>query len=75
MENIRVSKRKIKIGFSGLICKTDENILDFAYSPKAYNFTFRNGALKGDIGVDEAKGYYGDSTQLRHTYPAFPEGT
>ncbi|MEG1662871.1 MAG: hypothetical protein RR338_02695 [Clostridia bacterium] len=75
MEKIRVSKRKIKIGFSGLICKTDENILDFAYSPKAYNFTFRNGALKGDIGVDEAKGYYGDSTQLRHTYPAFPEGT
>lgn len=74
MKRITTAKRRLTVGFKGISTRTDESILDFAYSPRTYNYTFRGGVLKSDLGLIQAAGYYLTSEVLRHNYPNMPEG-
>ncbi len=65
---------KMQVGFKGLSLTEDEGILDPAYSPRTYNFTFEGGVLKSGLGIDVASGYFLNSLVLRHEYPMFSSG-
>lgn len=69
MNDIPVSRRRIQIGFKGLINRTDESILDPSYAKAAYNFTIKNGALTADMGIDKAARYSIGDSSVRHEYP------
>lgn len=73
MKKLRTTAGRVQIGFKGIATETDEKLLDPSYAKTAYNFTFRGGALKGDIGVSNAKGY-ALSGATRHAYPTFSLG-
>lgn len=73
MNRIPTVKSKIKVGFKGIAYDTDESVMDPAYSPRALNFTFGGGALRGELGVDPAAGRYIGSMDSFHVYPDFPE--
>lgn len=71
MKKVNTSTSKISLGFKGLVTSVDESILGAEYSPMAYNFTFRKGALKSDLGIDYATGYYPQAEIFRRDLPAF----
>lgn len=73
LKKLRTAKGRVQIGFKGIATETDEKLLDPSYATKAFNFTFRGGALKGDIGISSAQGYSLDGT-TRRTYSAMPTG-
>ena len=72
MKKISTASSKHKIGFKGLVYSVDEALLGLEYSPEAYNFTFRNGVLKSDMGIGYAKGYYRHDENVRHQFKALP---
>ncbi len=72
MKEVRVGKSRVRVGFKGIVNTTDEGVLDMAYTDKAYNFAFENGALTGGIGIDPAEGYYVAPIVARHLYPEIP---
>ncbi len=74
MRKLNTSSSKIKVGFKGIVTSVDESILGFEYSPIAYNFTFRGGVLKGDLGITRAQGYNRDSELIRRNIPTFSYG-
>ena len=74
MREVSVSRRKQRVGFKGLVRTTDQSLLDWEYSPEAYNFAFRNGMLTGEIGLDEGRGFYPDFPESRWNFPDLPEG-
>lgn len=76
MKKIRTASGKIQIGFKGIAANTDEKIADPSYAERAYNFTFRDGVLKSDIGVVKAKGYSATSASdiARWEYPSLEGG-
>lgn len=73
MKDIAVSKKKIKVGFDGLINSKDESVTDMAFAKYCRNFAFDKGVLTGKIGIDEAKGYYSYPNTQRHAYPSFEQ--
>ncbi len=72
VNNISVKKRKIRVGFQGLVSSLDEGVTDMAHAKQCYNFAFDKGVLSGKIGIDTATGYYKYPSTLRHAYPTFP---
>jgi hypothetical protein len=74
MKKVSTSTSKINLGFNGIVTSVDESILGAEYSPMAYNFTFRKGALKSDLGIDFASGYYPQAEILRRNLPSFAPG-
>ena len=57
MNACRTSKKRVKIGFDGIVNSVDENLLDFAYTKRAFNVAFEKGNLTSGIGIDKAQGY------------------
>jgi len=55
ISRLKSSRARVKSGFGGIVKTTDEKLLDFKYSPKCTNFTFRGGALKSDLGFKRAR--------------------
>ena len=74
VKDIPVKKRKIRVGFKGLVNSLDESVADMAYASQCYNFAFDKGVLSGKIGIDAAMGYYQYPSTQRHAYPPFAEG-
>jgi len=74
LKEVRVGKSKVRVGFKGIVNSTYAGVLDMAYTDKAYNFAFENGALTGGIGIDPAAGYYAAPIAARHNYPEIPGG-
>lgn len=74
MRQVSVSRRKQRVGFKGIVCSTDQSLLDWEYSPECYNFAFRDGVLTGEIGLDAGRGFYPDVPESRWTLPDLPEG-
>ena len=72
MKKISTASSKHKIGFKGLVYSVDESLLGLEYSPESYNFTFRNGVLKSDMGIGYAKGHYRHDENVRHRISAVP---
>lgn len=73
MKKITTTTSKHKIDFKGLVYSVDESILPMDHSPEAYNFTFRNGVLKCDLGIGYAKGHYRHDENVRHRFKAVPD--
>lgn len=71
MKKLNTTSGRVQIGFKGIATETDEKLLDPSYARRAYNFTFRGGALKGDIGISAGAGYLLDGN-TRHVYPTLP---
>ncbi|MGI6228861.1 MAG: hypothetical protein ACOYIN_04410 [Christensenellales bacterium] len=54
----KMKKRSMRtriLSFDGVSKAIDERLLPIRISPNAYNYAFRNGALKGDLGVVPAR--------------------
>lgn len=68
MKKLKTSSTKQKVGFKGLVYSLDERLLGAEYSPNAYNFTFRNGVLKSDLGIEYAAGYNKNSALQRYVF-------
>ncbi len=74
MKRINTSSSKIKVGFKGVVTSIDESVLGMDYAPRAFNFTFRDGVLKGDLGIARGAGYHPTSELIRHDFPTFSNG-
>lgn len=71
MKNIRTYKKRARIGFDGIANSVDESRMDLKYATLCHNFVFSGGALKGEIGIDTASGYYAFPSRDRHAYADF----
>lgn len=72
MNDIRVGNKKVRVGFKGIIQTVDESLLSHEYAKECDNFSFDNGVLKSNLGLDRAKGYFRFPNTNRHTYPECP---
>lgn len=72
LKRISTTSSKQKISFKGLVYSVDESLLGLDHSPEAYNFTFRDGVLKCDMGIGKAKGHYRHDEGVRHVIKAMP---
>lgn len=75
MNDIRTVNKKIKIGFKGIVNTIDESLLSHEYATECENFSFENGVLKAELGIDKAQGYYHFPRTNRHTYDELPTST
>ena len=68
------SRKRISAGkFMGISTALNENLLNTNYSPVSYNFTFDKGALRSEMGIEEASTSTLTSGTLRHPLPALPD--
>lgn len=74
MKKVPVSSARVKVGFKGIVTTTAEEVLGWEFSPETYNFRFEDGMLKGNIGVENAKGHYASVPGAGFDYPALPSG-
>ena len=74
VKKVSTSTSRFNVGFKGIVTSIDESILGSEYSPMAYNFTFRKGVLKSDLGIDCATGYHPQSQLIRRNIPPFGNG-
>ena len=74
MKKISTASSKQKIGFKGMVYSVDESVLGMEYCPNSYNFTFRGGVLKSDLGVDSAMGHVTYDEAVRHRFKDIPDG-
>ncbi len=72
MDKIKTRKMKIKMGFKGVVQSVDEGLLDFEYSTLCSGFTFSDGALKAEIGIDDAVSYFGTNPYNIYPLPYLP---
>ena len=70
MNNIRVDRRRVKIGFEGIVNSVDESLLDFAHTKRAYNVTFEKNMLTSALGIDKAAGFLPYPDKTRHEFSA-----
>lgn len=75
MRNIRTSKKRVRIGFEGIVNSVDESAMDMRYATLCHNFAIGEGVLSGEIGMDAASGYYAFPSLDRHTYHTFSQST
>lgn len=64
-------KKRIRLGFDGIVNSQDEAVLGLEYAKSCQNFAFEKGVINGKIGVDTASGYYAFPSVDRHAYPTF----
>lgn len=68
---VRTYKKRIRVGFSGIVNSQDEAVLGLEYAKSCRNFAFEKGVINGKIGVEKGKGYYAFPSTDRHEYPTF----
>lgn len=73
MRNIRTSKKRVRIGFEGIVNSVDESAVDMRFATLCHNFAISKGVLSGEIGIDAGSGYYAFPSLDRHTYPSFSQ--
>lgn len=71
MREVRTYKKRIRLGFDGIVNSQDEAVLGLEYAKSCQNFAFEKGVINGKIGVDTASGYYAFPSVDRHAYPTF----
>ncbi|MBQ9276547.1 MAG: hypothetical protein IJ226_03030 [Clostridia bacterium] len=71
MRTVSTNRRRLKIGFKGIVNSVDEKELDFAFSNRAHNVTFEREILTSSIGMDPAAGFFEYPNKERHTFPKF----
>lgn len=71
MRDIRTSKKRVRVGFEGIVNSVDESEMSLRYAKTCHNFAFSGGALTGEIGIDAASGYYAFPSLDRHQYQVF----
>ncbi len=71
MRAISTNRRRLKIGFKGIVNSVDEKELDFAFSNRAHNVTFERGILTSAIGIDPAAGFFEYPNKSRHEFAKF----
>ncbi len=69
--DVRVIKRRVKIGFKGRAENVDEGIANPLYATECRNFTIEDGVLRADIGIESASGYFEYPSRKRHVYKKF----
>ena len=74
MNNVKVSTRRLSVGFKGIRTRADQNSLGWEYSPETYNFAYEDGALTGGLGIDAARGFFAAGEDARWECPHLPEG-
>ena len=70
MRKIRTSRRRVKIGFEGIVNSVDEKLIDYAHTKHAYNVAFDKGLLTSYIGIDRAQGITSSGTRFDFSYLA-----
>ncbi len=73
MKKIVFARRTVKIGFKGYACDKDEAVTSPEFTQKAYNVTFGDGTLRGEIGIGKANAYYPGGA-LSRSFPDLPQG-
>ena len=68
MNAIGVEKRRVKIGFKGIVNSVDESQIDYAFASKAFNVSFEKNMLASSLGIDNAAGYYAYPNRSRHDF-------
>ena len=68
MTSVQVDKRRVKIGFKGIVNTVDESQIDYAYTNRAYNVGFDKNLLASVVGIDAAAGFYPYPSKSRHTF-------
>ena len=72
MKDVRTYRKRIKVGFEGLVNSVDESIAGLEYAVNCKNFAFEKGVINGKIGIDTAGGHFNtDIYYDTHTYPTF----
>ncbi len=73
--SIRVKNKSVQVGFRGIVTSLDESILSHDYAKECKGFLIEDDILKGEIGIERAKGYFVGVNNNRHTYLDMPENT
>lgn len=68
---VKTYKKRIRVGFDGIVNSSDESVTGLAYAKSCHNFAFEKGVINGKIGIDPASGYYVFPSLIRHEYPTF----
>ena len=72
VKDVRTYRKRIKVGFEGLVNSVDESIAGLEYAVNCKNFAFEKGVINGKIGIDTAGGHFNtDIYYDTHTYPTF----
>ena len=71
MREVGTYKKRIRLGFDGIVNSQDEAVLGLEYAKSCQNFAFEKGVINGKIGVDTASGYHAFPSVDRHAYPTF----
>lgn len=71
MKYVKTYKKRIRVGFDGIVNSSDESVTGLAYAKSCHNFAFEKGVINGKIGIDPASGYYVFPSLIRHEYPTF----
>ena len=58
MKDVRTYRKRIKVGFEGLVNSVDESIAGLEYAVNCKNFAFEKGVINGKIGIDTAGGQF-----------------
>ena len=72
VKDVKTYRKRIKVGFEGLVNSVDESIAGFEYAVNCKNFAFEKGVINGKIGIDTAGGHFNTNIYYdTHTYPTF----
>ncbi len=72
VKDVRTYRKRIKVGFEGLVNSVDESIAGLEYAVNCKNFAFEKGVINGKIGIDTAGGHFNtDIYYDTHVYPTF----
>lgn len=72
MKDVKTYRKRIKVGFEGLVNSVDESIAGLEYAVNCKNFAFEKGVISGKIGIDTAGGHFNNNIFYdTHTYPTF----
>lgn len=74
MKRVPVHSRTLRAGFKGMRSSVDESVMDWDYSPAVLNYRIKNGVLTGELGLVAARGFHPTVPEMRHDYPALPDG-
>lgn len=72
VKDVKTYRKRIKVGFEGLVNSVDESIAGLEYAVNCKNFAFEKGVISGKIGIDTAGGHFNNNIFYdTHTYPTF----
>ena len=72
VKDVKTYRKRIKVGFEGLVNSVDESIAGLEYAANCKNFAFEKGVISGKIGIDTAGGHFNNNVYYdTHAYPTF----